>query len=419
MKAMFNSFSMRRCPPSLIDESDALEYLAMNFESIFYETRDRMASKGKGKGKKGKGKHGSTYGSSGKPSFGGGKGHGGYLAHRRMLQATRNARGYDQPWRQRQGSRMSLADLKSRSRCHQCKQVGHWSRECPHRSKPTSPSRSATASNSSTSAGGVMATGFFAQTPKVAGDAVQYLTLTDEPSAERQYMPCSPVSNMYLSFVFLGTNKAEGTALVDTAAQHGLVGLLTLQAHEQMLEERFGLKIQWSHESGGVVRGVCGAEESTKIAYVPIGLGGKSGVLRVQVVPGDIPFLLPAYFLTDLEAVIDMKHATIMYMKIGVKQEMRRLSTGHVAASVIEFGNGFRVPTNFAFCKSQAWSAETVPSWSDLAPAYASSTMASVAALVAAALHFAFPARVADVYGGGKVSTTSFCAADCSAQGEA
>ena len=130
-------------------------------------------------------------------------------------------------------------------------------------------------------------------------------------------------------FVFLNTQHSNGTALVDTAAQHGLVGIQTLEDHDHLLRSQFGLQVLWSHESGGTVRGVCGAEETTKIAYVPIGLGGKSGVLRVQVVPGDIPFLLPAYFLSDLGAVIDMKHATIMYMNLGIKQHMKRLHTGH------------------------------------------------------------------------------------------
>ena len=187
--------------------------------------------------------------------------------------------------------------------------------------------------------------------------------------------------------------KDIGTALVDTAAQHGLVGRNTLGQHDSYLKSKFGLQVQWTHESGGSVRGVCGAEESTQVAYVPIGIGGRSGVLRVQVVPGDIPFLLPAYFLTDLEAVIDMKHAMIMYMKLGVKQYMKRLSTGHVAVSIVEFGRGFNVPSNLAVQRSQAWCTETVPNWSQVAPSYAhvnSTAMAPVAALVAAALTWDF-----------------------------
>jgi hypothetical protein len=125
--------------PVVMDESEALEAVGHQFEEIFFETRDRL--KGKGKGKKGKGRghsHVKTFGSTGKPSFGGGRG-GGYLEHRRMLQASRNGRGFDRPWQQRQGSRMSLGDLKSRSRCHNCKQIGHWSKECPLRSKQSAP----------------------------------------------------------------------------------------------------------------------------------------------------------------------------------------------------------------------------------------------------------------------------------------
>ena len=69
--------------------------------------------------------------------------------------------------------------------------------------------------------------------------------------------------------------------------------------------------------------------------------------LKVQIVPGEIPFLIPAYFLADLEAVIDMKHATIMYMALGVTQKMTRLPTGHVAVSIVEFGPGFTCSSDF------------------------------------------------------------------------
>ena len=138
-----------------------------------------------------------------------------------------------------------------------------------------------------------------------------------------------------------------------------LIGANTLQRHDRLLQDRFGIRVQWTNEHGGSVRGVCGQEETTRICYIPIGLGGKSGVLRVQVVPGDIPMLLPAYLLTDLEAVIDMKNCMIMFLKIGVSLKMTRQSTGHVSIGVCEFGeHGFHVPSDYAFCRSQAWSLE-------------------------------------------------------------
>lgn len=138
--------------------------------------------------------------------------------------------------------------------------------------------------------------GFFVAPPKQMADQLV------QQSAS-QYMQPSSQQFVGLSFCFMNQQASLGTAVVDTAAQHGLVGMETLQEHDRLLRERFDLQVQWSEESGGSVRGVCGSEESTKIAYVPIGLCGKSGALRVEVVPGEILFLLLAYFLAELGAV--------------------------------------------------------------------------------------------------------------------
>ena len=145
--------------------------LDTSFEEIFFETRDRL--KGKGKGKKGKGRghsHVKTFGSTGKPSFGGGRG-GGYLEHRRMLQASRNGRGFDRPWQQRQGSRMSWVisnpdhDVTTASRLD----TGAKSALCAPSSQHLS-----TGSSKGTMMSQSSSVGFFCQPPKeVAG---QFLT---------------------------------------------------------------------------------------------------------------------------------------------------------------------------------------------------------------------------------------------------
>lgn len=56
-----------------------------------------------------------------------------------------------------------------------------------------------------------------------------------------------------------------------------------------------------------------------------------------------VQVLIPACFLTEIGAVIDMVHLKIMYMNLGVKQSMVRLTLGPVGVSVVEFGRGCHV----------------------------------------------------------------------------
>ena len=85
-----------------------------------------------------------------------------------------------------------------------------------------------------------------------------------------------------------------------------------------------GTTAQPSDEHGGSVRGVCGAEEQARIVCVPIGLGDQSGVLRVEVVPGNTPFLTPACFLSEQRALIDTKNLQITHTTAGTAQQMLR-----------------------------------------------------------------------------------------------
>ena len=143
-----------------------------------------------------------------------------------------------------------------------------------------------------------------------------------------------------------------------------------------MVNRTWGLG-SWSMRSGGI-------HEDSLCTYW---LGGLSGVLRVQVVPGEIPFLLPAYFLTELQAVIDMRNLVICYMAHSVHQRMMRMSTGHVAVCITEFGSGFNVPADFAGTRSQVWSVKANDVLHRPSVPYASSSsMAGPLAALAAAL---------------------------------
>eukprot|EP00439_Symbiodinium_sp_Y106_P086029 s529_g30.t2 len=360
-------------PPAEIEEMDAIEYLGDYLTWVFFEAKDRF-SKGKGKGKgkpsKGKGK-GKQSGKDRKMPgtfgvYGAGCGQPGtYLDHRRALQEARTGRGFTNNRHDRADGRhrVSVSDLMSRTRCHQCKQVGHWARNCPHRQGP--PKRFATGGGKPpVGSGGPTAAMFFVDPPGAGHQG--FYSQIEGGSAVEQYMcestclevnafalPPVPDSNQrkhhhtdnYLNYSFATTNEEPGRALIDTAAQHGLIGRETLEKMDNHLQQNFGVRVQHTSEDGGTVRGVCGVEEKTPIAYIPVGVAGYCGQLRVQIVPGSVPCLVPAYLLTDLGSVIDMRSMRIYHTHINCMQSMSQKHSGHVEVSLTEFGpQGFRVP---------------------------------------------------------------------------
>ena len=253
----------------------------------------------------------------------------------------------------------------------------NWSRNCPlkGRQRPAAGGGQPSSNRPTTAM-------FFVEP---SAQSLGYLTMSAPNPAEEQYMsdfqpdtlahhhcsylcfssPSQPphVSDVgdFLSYNFATATETPGRALVERAAQHGLIGQETLSKLDQHLANQFGMRIKHTNEDGGTVRGVCGSEERTPIAYIPIGIGGCSGLLRVQIVPGAVPCLLPAYLLTDMGSVIDMVGLNMYHTTLGVTQQMHRRATGHVEVCIAEYGKGFHMPSSASFGKSQVWSGGPIP----------------------------------------------------------
>ena len=258
--------------PRMIDEAEAVELAGSYLTFVYYEASDRLKGKGKGKGKFAAKGHGKGHGKGKKGSLGRGPRappgvfgvYGTYLDHRRALRDSRAARGFNGVSGKGGGNhdprpRVSLSELKSKTRCHQCKQIGqHWSRECPLKRRPPAPNRSS----------GPPSTAMFFVNPGDSSSTGPGTDLVPMCGAYMSEVPVFPKEVLagfeslqtYLSYTFASTVDQEGHALVDTAAQHGLIGAETLKAHDKLLQERYGLCVQYSGEAGGSVRGVCGAE---------------------------------------------------------------------------------------------------------------------------------------------------------------
>lgn len=161
--------------------------------------------------------------------------------------------------------------------------------------------------------------------------------------SSKMYEPPDPFS------LFVGLTTTPTMAVVDTAAQDGLIGSHALERLKVQLASN-GLQIVWTGRQAKA-HGVGGQAKVLGIAAIPLGIAGTSGVLEATVVEGEIPLLLPIKMLRHLRAVIDLNHGHVQFHELHKTVPMFVLPSGHVAIEVCEFGSdGFSLQESMESC---------------------------------------------------------------------
>lgn len=155
------------------------------------------------------------------------------------------------------------------------------------------------------------------------------------------FVVCPKSSDGQTMAYFVGLTTSPTLAVVDTAAQDGLIGLGALERLKMQLSEQ-GLQVAWTNKQARA-HGVGGAAKVIGIAAIPLGIGGVSGILEATVVEGEVPLLLPVRMLKELGAIIDLPSLCIHFQRLQRTLPLTVLPSGHVAMQVLEFGEqGFQ-----------------------------------------------------------------------------
>ena len=91
--------------------------------------------------------------------------------------------------------------------------------------------------------------------------------------------------------------------------------------------------------------GIGGESQFVKTAEIPTALQGKCGTLKLNVLKGAIPLLLPVSFSRGLGMVLDMPQKKIHWEYLKISQEFEELPSGHIAINIFEFPpSGWKSP---------------------------------------------------------------------------
>ena len=138
----------------------------------------------------------------------------------------------------------------------------------------------------------------------------------------------------------IGLLVTPGFALIDTGAQHGVIGLPDYNKLCDRLAAQ-GLKPRALPLFRANAIGVGGATKFLKSAEVPVGIQGVSGIIDVNVIDTDLPFLLPMSFCRKAGMILDTIASTATWKNLGDKvSDVVTLDTDHIAIDLLEFPTG-------------------------------------------------------------------------------
>ena len=209
---------------------------------------------------------------------------------RQELARLKQSRQFNKEADTRRSFRIEVEELKKRTRCHKCKKVGHWARECRARGNPTHSSASNSTAHGASCVQNVPEEHFIC-----AVGWHKPLTLLEQLRAKFAPKPEAHINPVMLV-------SSPGYAVLDSRCGKTIVGANTLKSFRELWTKAGVPQPQLQHEENVFRYGNGACEKSSEIVAMPICLAEKRGAVLAAVVQGDATLLLSRPAMKKLEA---------------------------------------------------------------------------------------------------------------------
>eukprot|EP00435_Cladocopium_sp_Y103_P016327 s111_g4.t1 len=203
--------------------------------------------------------------------------------------------------------RVEIEELKRKTRCHKCGQVGHWSRECRSQSGKgkgrTATPASAKGSDSGAALVQTFEEHFVATVEHTSVLSDVWKRLRSSRSQPVDAAPSCCASAKATPEILLVSSPGYG--VIDSGCGRTIIGQNTLDEFKQLWKARGIPTPEPMHEINHFKYGNGERETSECAMKLPVVIAGFSGIIKAAVVKGNAPLLISRNALQTLKAVVD------------------------------------------------------------------------------------------------------------------
>ena len=243
------------------------------------------------------------------------------------------------------------AQVKLRTECNRCGQVGHWKRECPQKSSQGHkrgrkgsqswkkneqfPKKSVReASFSDWSRGNEPRFQCFfgrhgSLLDRIRRRREQHWSLLEKAKKLRleRNRVCGESETML--------NSCLGKGIVDNGCAKMMIGSDTFRQYLNLLSSKERTSIERVREKNRFRFGDNETRISSWSTVIPMNVGGQLCREKVAFVASDAPFLISKPFLQKMGAVMDVEQGPVTFNKLGVTLNLEESATGHYVIDLI------------------------------------------------------------------------------------